>query len=115
MVRHHPDADRHSDGDQDHRARHLRRLANFRHPVAFYRDVQALDDISDGRFLLGVGTGDLDAQVLGGPPLSTRERVDRFADVITHWPRPDGPYAGSVATLESRARDVIPTLRSGGS
>ena len=28
---------------------------NFRHPVAFHREVQALDDISGGRFLLGVG------------------------------------------------------------
>ena len=36
------------------------------------------------------------------------EMVDRaeglgFTDVITHWPRPDGPYAGSVAVLEEVA------------
>src|SRR6188472_3844354 len=24
-----------------------------------------------------------------------------FTDVVTHWPRPDGPYAGSEATLEA--------------
>ena len=54
---------------------------NFRHPVAFHRDVQALDDISGGRFLLGVGTGgDLDSQILGGAPLTTKERVDRFQE-----------------------------------
>jgi alkanesulfonate monooxygenase SsuD/methylene tetrahydromethanopterin reductase-like flavin-dependent oxidoreductase (luciferase family) len=54
---------------------------NFRHPVAFHRDVQALDDISGGRFMLGVGTGgDLDSQILGGAPLSTGERVDRFQE-----------------------------------
>ncbi len=32
-----------------------------------------------------------------------------FTDVITHWPRTDGPYAGSVAVLEDVAA-VLPTL-----
>ena len=34
-----------------------------------------------------------------------------FTDVITHWPRPDGPYAGDVSVLEKVATDVIPPLR----
>ena len=35
---------------------------NFRHPYLLFRDAQALEDLSDGRFLLGVGTGgNLDA------------------------------------------------------
>jgi alkanesulfonate monooxygenase SsuD/methylene tetrahydromethanopterin reductase-like flavin-dependent oxidoreductase (luciferase family) len=56
---------------------------NFRHPVVLHRDVQSLDDISAGRFLLGVGTGgDLDSEILGGPKLSTRERVDRFQEFV---------------------------------
>jgi alkanesulfonate monooxygenase SsuD/methylene tetrahydromethanopterin reductase-like flavin-dependent oxidoreductase (luciferase family) len=56
---------------------------NFRHPVAFHRDVQALDDLSEGRFLLGVGTGgDLDSRILGGADLTTRERVDRFQEFV---------------------------------
>ena len=56
---------------------------NFRHPVALHRDVQSLDDISGGRFLLGVGTGgDLDSRILGGPALSVRERVDRFQEFV---------------------------------
>lgn len=56
---------------------------NFRHPVALHRDVQSLDDISAGRFLLGVGTGgDLDSGILGGAELSTRERVDRFQEFV---------------------------------
>ena len=56
---------------------------NFRHPVVLHRDVQSLDDISAGRFLLGVGTGgDLDAGILGGPELSTGERVDRFQEFV---------------------------------
>ena len=51
---------------------------NYRHPVAFMREVLALDDISEGRFLLGVGTGgDIDARILG-EDLPLRDRVDRF-------------------------------------
>ena len=54
---------------------------NYRHPAVLWRDVQSLDDISGGRFLLGIGNGgDLDAGILGDPGLSTRERVDRFQE-----------------------------------
>ncbi len=58
--------------------------ANFRHPVAFARQVMALDDISDGRFILGVGAGGLgfDATVLGQPALTGRARVDRYAEFV---------------------------------
>lgn len=56
---------------------------NFRHPYPFFRDVQALEAISDGRLLLGLGTGgDLDSQVLGGEELSVKERVDRFQEFV---------------------------------
>lgn len=51
---------------------------NFRHPVPFVRDLLAVDDISAGRLLLGVGTGgNVDALKLG-EVLSVRQRVDRF-------------------------------------
>jgi alkanesulfonate monooxygenase SsuD/methylene tetrahydromethanopterin reductase-like flavin-dependent oxidoreductase (luciferase family) len=30
-----------------------------------------------------------------------------FTDVVTHWPRPDGPYAGDVAVLEAVASTVL--------
>ena len=30
-----------------------------------------------------------------------------FTDTITHWPRPDAPYAGSEATLEAVASGVV--------
>jgi alkanesulfonate monooxygenase SsuD/methylene tetrahydromethanopterin reductase-like flavin-dependent oxidoreductase (luciferase family) len=56
---------------------------NFRHPVALHRDVQSLDDVSGGRFLLGVGNGgDLDSGILGGATLTMRERVDRFQEFV---------------------------------
>ncbi|CAN5598598.1 LLM class flavin-dependent oxidoreductase [soil metagenome] len=52
---------------------------NFRHPYLLFRDAQALEDLSDGRFLLGVGTGgNVDATVLGGPLPVLRDRVERF-------------------------------------
>ena len=57
---------------------------NFRHPVPFIRSVLALDDISQGRLLLGVGAGGTghDSSVLGAPELSPRERVDRFTEFL---------------------------------
>jgi hypothetical protein len=32
-----------------------------------------------------------------------------FTDVITHWPRPDGPYAGSESVLETAAAQLLST------
>ncbi|MFI7606966.1 LLM class flavin-dependent oxidoreductase [Micromonospora sp. NPDC049366] len=57
---------------------------NFRHPAAYARQVTALDDVSGGRLLLGVGAGGIgfDATVLGGETLPPRQRVDRFAEFV---------------------------------
>ena len=57
---------------------------NFRHPVHFTREVTALDDISEGRLLLGLGAGGtgFDSAVLGAPELTPRRRVDRFAEFL---------------------------------
>jgi alkanesulfonate monooxygenase SsuD/methylene tetrahydromethanopterin reductase-like flavin-dependent oxidoreductase (luciferase family) len=57
---------------------------NFRHPVSFARQLTALDDISGGRCVLGVGAGaggaSFDNRVLGQPDLTPRQRADRFAE-----------------------------------
>jgi alkanesulfonate monooxygenase SsuD/methylene tetrahydromethanopterin reductase-like flavin-dependent oxidoreductase (luciferase family) len=55
---------------------------NFRHPAAFARQVTALDDVSAGRVLLGLGAGGIgfDSAVLGGETLPPRQRVDRFGE-----------------------------------
>jgi alkanesulfonate monooxygenase SsuD/methylene tetrahydromethanopterin reductase-like flavin-dependent oxidoreductase (luciferase family) len=57
---------------------------NFRHPVSFMRQLTALDDISDGRIILGLGAGagdpSFDARVLGERSLTPRQRVDRFGE-----------------------------------
>jgi alkanesulfonate monooxygenase SsuD/methylene tetrahydromethanopterin reductase-like flavin-dependent oxidoreductase (luciferase family) len=57
---------------------------NFRHPVSFMRQLTALDDISGGRIILGLGAGagdpSFDASVLGERSLTPRQRVDRFGE-----------------------------------
>jgi hypothetical protein len=53
--------------------------------VPFARSLLALDDISSGRFVLGVGAGALggyDNLVLGDQPLVPKARVDRFAEFV---------------------------------
>ncbi|RKT36901.1 alkanesulfonate monooxygenase SsuD/methylene tetrahydromethanopterin reductase-like flavin-dependent oxidoreductase (luciferase family) [Microbacterium sp. AG1240] len=57
---------------------------NFRHPVPFAKEVATLDDISDGRFVLGVGSGGtgFDAFVLGQPEYSPRERHERYVEFV---------------------------------
>jgi alkanesulfonate monooxygenase SsuD/methylene tetrahydromethanopterin reductase-like flavin-dependent oxidoreductase (luciferase family) len=55
---------------------------NYRHPYTFARDVLTLDDLSDGRFLCGLGTGgDLDSRILG-EERTLKERVDRFHEFV---------------------------------
>jgi alkanesulfonate monooxygenase SsuD/methylene tetrahydromethanopterin reductase-like flavin-dependent oxidoreductase (luciferase family) len=54
---------------------------NFRHPLTLTRDILALDDISNGRFLCGIGSGGgIDSTILGGPDLSPRQKVDRLTE-----------------------------------
>jgi alkanesulfonate monooxygenase SsuD/methylene tetrahydromethanopterin reductase-like flavin-dependent oxidoreductase (luciferase family) len=57
---------------------------NFRHPVPFAKELMTLDDVSEGRFQLGVGAGgtDFDARVLGCEELTPRDRVDRFGEFV---------------------------------
>jgi alkanesulfonate monooxygenase SsuD/methylene tetrahydromethanopterin reductase-like flavin-dependent oxidoreductase (luciferase family) len=57
---------------------------NFRHPVPFARELITLDDVSGGRFVLGIGAGGQgwDATVLGQQAWSPRERADRFAEFV---------------------------------
>lgn len=58
---------------------------NYRHPVPFAKEVMSLDDISGGRFVLGVGAGGTgwDARVLGQSELTPRERVERLEEFVS--------------------------------
>lgn len=57
---------------------------NFRHPVPFAKELVTLDDVSDGRLVLGVGAGGSgwDATMLGHPPWPPAERAGRFAEFV---------------------------------
>ncbi|ONI82024.1 luciferase [Saccharothrix sp. ALI-22-I] len=58
---------------------------NFRHPVPFSRELLALDDLSDGRFTLGVGAGGVgyDTEVMGTtPPRSRQGRFEEFVATL---------------------------------
>lgn len=56
---------------------------NFRHPVAFARELTALDDISAGRFTCGLGAGSTgyDAKVFGADG-EVSHRGRRFAEFV---------------------------------
>jgi alkanesulfonate monooxygenase SsuD/methylene tetrahydromethanopterin reductase-like flavin-dependent oxidoreductase (luciferase family) len=55
---------------------------NFRHPLVLAKDLLALDDISNGRVIIGVGSGGtgFDATVLGQRAWSPLERHERFVE-----------------------------------
>ncbi len=57
---------------------------NYRHPVTFAKELAALDDISGGRAVLGVGAGTSgsDAAVLGGPALTPGRRAGRLEEFV---------------------------------
>lgn len=55
---------------------------NFRHPLTIAKDLIAIDDLSNGRVIAGVGSGSwgLDATVLGTERWSPSERHQRFEE-----------------------------------
>ena len=57
---------------------------NFRHPVPFARELMTLDELSQGRFVLGVGAGGtgFDATVLGDPEPTPGQRVAKFNEFV---------------------------------
>lgn len=57
---------------------------NFRHPVPFAKELMSLDDISEGRFVLGVGAGGYgaDSTALGEVALPLGQRTTRFKEFV---------------------------------
>ena len=58
---------------------------NFRHPVVVAKDLMTLDELSGGRIVAAVGAGGLgwDSAVLGQPPLSPKQLMDRLIEFVT--------------------------------
>lgn len=60
---------------------------HFRHPVSFARQVLTLDDVSDGRFMLGLGSGatgkgGYDRTVMGEQEITPRQVTARFGEFV---------------------------------
>ncbi|HKG51961.1 MAG TPA: LLM class flavin-dependent oxidoreductase [Actinomycetales bacterium] len=60
---------------------------NYRHPVLFAKELMTLDDVSDGRLVVGLGAGGTgwDADVLGLPrptPGQRVRRLDEFCELL---------------------------------
>ena len=82
---------------------------NFRHPALLAKDVMTLDEVSGGRFELGLGAGGTgyDADVLGVPTLSPGDRMARFEEFVESLDlllrEPAASYTGAWFTaVESR-------------
>ena len=84
---------------------------NYRHPVPFAKDVMGLDDVSNGRLLLGLGAGGtgFDAEVLGPAP-TPRQRTARFEEFVALLDRLlTQPVTDAVGPLyEARGARMIP-------
>jgi alkanesulfonate monooxygenase SsuD/methylene tetrahydromethanopterin reductase-like flavin-dependent oxidoreductase (luciferase family) len=74
---------------------------NFRHPALLAKDVMTIDQISGGRFELGIGAGGpgWDATALGGVAPSFPERAARLEDFTAALDvmlrEPSGSYTGT--------------------
>jgi alkanesulfonate monooxygenase SsuD/methylene tetrahydromethanopterin reductase-like flavin-dependent oxidoreductase (luciferase family) len=75
---------------------------NFRHPALLAKDVMTIDQISGGRFELGIGAGGpgWDATALGGSAPTFPERAARFEDFTAALDvmlrEPSGTYSGDM-------------------
>lgn len=82
----------------------------WRDPVQVARFAMSVDQISNGRFVLGLGCGQLEDQHMAGPDaftMSPKERVDRLEEgvhVIDRLLRGDtSPFSGEFTTYNSVA------------
>jgi alkanesulfonate monooxygenase SsuD/methylene tetrahydromethanopterin reductase-like flavin-dependent oxidoreductase (luciferase family) len=59
---------------------------NFRHPVTLAKEAMTVDEVSGGRFTLGIGAGGTgwDAEAMGQEAWTPAERADRFAEFVGH-------------------------------
>jgi alkanesulfonate monooxygenase SsuD/methylene tetrahydromethanopterin reductase-like flavin-dependent oxidoreductase (luciferase family) len=87
---------------------------NFRHPVLLAKELLTLDDLSDGRLVVGIGSGGtgFDAEALGVPLWGATERTARFEEftalldrLLTH---DETTYAGIHYSAHKVVRHPVP-------
>ncbi len=89
---------------------------NYRHPVPFARELAALDDVSGGRAVLGIGAGGTghDARVLGGEvpaPADRAARLEEFVELLDRMLTEDHvDHAGRFYTAVD-ARTTLPPVQ----
>lgn len=93
---------------------------SFRHPTLLARQAAALDDLSGGRMILGVGAGwqerehRLFGHDLGDVP-TRMARLEEGLEVITRLLREDGPVSFEGRFFQLRGASLLPRpLRPGG-
>jgi F420-dependent oxidoreductase-like protein len=93
---------------------------SFRDPVMLARQAAALDDLSGGRMVLGIGTGWIEREhsLFGyelGDPQARFDRLEEGLEVVTRLLRSDGPtsYEGQFYTLREAVLLPRPERRGG--
>ena len=86
---------------------------SFREPVMLARQAMAIDELSDGRMILGIGAGWMEAEhtMFGYPLGSVKERLDRFEEglaVITQLIRSPGPVTFEGKYYQFTGCDLTP-------
>ncbi len=91
----------------------------FRHPVMLAKDAVALDNLSNGRFWLGVGAGwnEREHRSFGFPLPPLKERMDRLEEAIEVikllWTGETVNYAGKQFTLDNAQMRPVPVGSTG--
>lgn len=86
----------------------------FRHPAVLAKNAVTIDEMSGGRFTLGVGTGWLEREheIFGIPFLTSAERWERMEEALGYLRAaftPGAGFAGRHYTLESVAVGPVPS------
>lgn len=87
----------------------------FRHPAVIAKNAATIDELSNGRFALGVGTGwmELEHSEFGIEFFDTSTRFDRFEEALAYLHhalgRREGPFNGRHYSLLAEAVRPLPT------
>jgi hypothetical protein len=83
-----------------------------RHPWQVAAETVALDHLSGGRLILGVGIGDPGDPFLTGPPRELAEKLDESLEIITAlWTGEPVRYAGKHYQLDGAQLTAVPLQR----